>query len=73
MDRGLGCGRGAVVPLVAAAVLLAGLVFAARVQASGVTCDNCTGFYTGKWTASVDYASGASASLTVNFAEPRLR
>ena len=69
MDWGLGGGWRAVVSMVAFAVLVAGLVFAAGVQASGVSCGECTGSYSGTWTASVTYASGASASLTVNFAE----
>jgi hypothetical protein len=69
MDRGLGRGCRVVVSFVAFAVLVSGLVFAAGVRASGVTCDECTGSYSGTWTASVTYAGGASASLTVNFAE----
>jgi hypothetical protein len=69
MDWGLGGGGRVAVSSVAFAVLVAGLVFAAGVQASGVSCGECSGSYSGTWTASVDYASGASASLTVNFAE----
>ncbi len=68
MDRGLGRGWRAVVSLVALAALLVGLVFAAGVRASGVSC-YCTGSYSGTWTANVQYFNGASASLTVNFAE----
>ncbi len=69
MDRGLGRGRGAVIVLVAAAGLLTGFVFAAGVQASGVTCDDWTGSYTGTWTANVQYASGNSASLVLKWSQ----
>lgn len=34
-----------------------------------MTCDDCTGSYTGTWTANVQYASGNSASLVLKWSE----
>ena len=67
MDRGCGYCRLVVVGLAAvvAFVVLGVTVFAGSARASGVVCANCTGSYSGTWTANVQYFNGASASLTM--------
>jgi hypothetical protein len=67
MDRGVGYAGRLVVLLacVVALVALLGMVSAGSARASGVECVNCTGSYSGTWTANVQYFNGASASLTM--------